>query len=106
MKKATRQHTKQHNRDLVLRTIFARESISRAETNSVISGSGMVTVISLASPSPAFRTSMSKGTGSPTTKDVARVLTVMCSAGRPTGGTEAVVKLISLLYAVPAEFVA
>lgn len=32
MKKATRQHTKQHNRDLVLRTIFARDTISRAET--------------------------------------------------------------------------
>lgn len=31
MKKATRQHTKQHNRDLVLRTIFAHDSISRAE---------------------------------------------------------------------------
>jgi N-acetylglucosamine repressor len=31
VKKATRQHTKQHNRDLVLRTIFAHESISRAE---------------------------------------------------------------------------
>lgn len=31
MKKATHQQTKQHNRDLILRTIFARESISRAE---------------------------------------------------------------------------
>jgi N-acetylglucosamine repressor len=31
MKKATRQHTKQHNRDLVLRTIFAHDSISRAD---------------------------------------------------------------------------
>jgi N-acetylglucosamine repressor len=31
MKKATRQQTKQHNRDLVLRTIFGSESISRAE---------------------------------------------------------------------------
>ena len=31
MKKATHQQTKQHNRDLVLRTIFANESISRAE---------------------------------------------------------------------------
>lgn len=31
MKKATHQQTKQHNRDLVLRTIFASESISRAE---------------------------------------------------------------------------
>jgi N-acetylglucosamine repressor len=31
MKKATYQQTKQHNRDLVLRTIFASESISRAE---------------------------------------------------------------------------
>lgn len=31
MKKATRQHTKQHNRDLVLRTIFSHEPISRAE---------------------------------------------------------------------------
>jgi N-acetylglucosamine repressor len=31
MKKATIQQTKQHNRDLVLRTIFAHESISRAE---------------------------------------------------------------------------
>ncbi len=31
MKKATRQHTKQHNRNLVLRTIFAHDSISRAE---------------------------------------------------------------------------
>jgi len=30
-KKATHQLTKQHNRDLVLRTIFSRESISRAE---------------------------------------------------------------------------
>jgi len=30
-KKATHQLTKQHNRDLVLRTIFAHESISRAE---------------------------------------------------------------------------
>jgi predicted NBD/HSP70 family sugar kinase len=31
MKKATHQQTKQHNRDLVLRTIFAHASISRAE---------------------------------------------------------------------------
>ncbi|MGE5464032.1 MAG: ROK family transcriptional regulator [Syntrophothermus sp.] len=31
MKKATRQHTKQHNRNLVLRTIFAYDSVSRAE---------------------------------------------------------------------------
>ncbi len=31
MKKATHQLTKQHNRDLVLKTIFANESISRAE---------------------------------------------------------------------------
>lgn len=31
MKKATRQHTKQHNRDLVLRTVFSRHPISRAE---------------------------------------------------------------------------
>ncbi len=31
MKKATHQQTKQHNRDLVLRTIFANETISRAE---------------------------------------------------------------------------
>lgn len=31
MKKATRQHTKQHNRNLVLQTIFAHDSISRAE---------------------------------------------------------------------------
>ena len=31
VKKATHQQTKQHNRDLVLRTIFANESISRAE---------------------------------------------------------------------------
>ncbi|MCA1899923.1 MAG: ROK family transcriptional regulator [Chloroflexi bacterium] len=30
-KKATHQQTKQHNRDLVLRTIFANETISRAE---------------------------------------------------------------------------
>jgi N-acetylglucosamine repressor len=30
-KKATHQQTKQHNRDLVLRTIFAHDSISRAE---------------------------------------------------------------------------
>ena len=31
-KKATHQLTKQHNRDLILRTIFSRDSISRAET--------------------------------------------------------------------------
>jgi predicted NBD/HSP70 family sugar kinase len=31
MKKATHQQTKQHNRELVLRTIFASESISRAD---------------------------------------------------------------------------
>ena len=31
MKKATHQQTKQHNRDLVLRTIFLQESISRAD---------------------------------------------------------------------------
>lgn len=31
MKKATHKQTKQHNRDLVLRTIFSNESISRAE---------------------------------------------------------------------------
>ncbi len=31
MEKATRQHTKEHNRALVLRTIFAHEQISRAE---------------------------------------------------------------------------
>ena len=31
MKKATSLHTKLHNRDLVLRTIFANTSISRAE---------------------------------------------------------------------------
>lgn len=37
MKKATIQQTKQHNRDLVLRTIFAHESISRAEVARVTS---------------------------------------------------------------------
>ena len=31
MKKATHQQTKQHNRDLVMRTIFAQDSISRAD---------------------------------------------------------------------------
>jgi len=31
MQKATRQHTKEHNRNLVLKTIFEHESISRAE---------------------------------------------------------------------------
>ncbi len=31
MKKATHQQTKQHNRDLVLRTLFANDTISRAE---------------------------------------------------------------------------
>jgi predicted NBD/HSP70 family sugar kinase len=31
LKKATRQHTKEHNRNLVLKTIFDHESISRAE---------------------------------------------------------------------------
>ncbi|MBX3038409.1 MAG: ROK family transcriptional regulator [Anaerolineales bacterium] len=31
MKKATHQQTKQHNRDLVLRTLFSHEAISRAE---------------------------------------------------------------------------
>jgi N-acetylglucosamine repressor len=31
MEKATRQHTKEHNRNLVLKNIFQRESISRAE---------------------------------------------------------------------------
>ena len=31
MKKATRQHTKEHNRNLVLKTIFDHDSISRAE---------------------------------------------------------------------------
>ncbi len=31
MQKATRQHTKEHNRNLVLKTIFERSSISRAE---------------------------------------------------------------------------
>ncbi len=31
MKKATRQHTKRHNRNLVLRTIFTHDPISRAE---------------------------------------------------------------------------
>jgi glucokinase-like ROK family protein len=31
MQKATRQHTKEHNRNLVLKTIFDHESISRAE---------------------------------------------------------------------------
>ena len=35
MKKATHQQTKQHNRDLVLRTIFVNDSISRAEVASV-----------------------------------------------------------------------
>lgn len=37
MKKATSLQTKQHNRDLVLRTIFANESISRAEVARVTS---------------------------------------------------------------------
>ena len=32
MEKATRQHTKEHNRNLVLGTIFANEQISRADT--------------------------------------------------------------------------
>ncbi len=32
MEKATRQHTKEHNRNLVLKTIFGHEQISRAET--------------------------------------------------------------------------
>ncbi len=31
LQKATRQHTKEHNRDLVLKTIFEHETISRAE---------------------------------------------------------------------------
>lgn len=31
MEKATRQHTRQHNRNLVLQTIFASEAVSRAE---------------------------------------------------------------------------
>jgi N-acetylglucosamine repressor len=31
MEKATREHTKKHNRDLVLQTIFAHDSVSRAE---------------------------------------------------------------------------
>ena len=31
MEKATRKHTKEHNRNLVLRTIFAHEQVSRAE---------------------------------------------------------------------------
>src|SRR5512138_3340274 len=31
MEKANRQHTRQHNRNLVLQTIFANEAISRAE---------------------------------------------------------------------------
>ena len=35
MEKATRQHTKQHNRDLVLQTIFAHDSVSRAEVSRV-----------------------------------------------------------------------
>ena len=35
MKKATRQHTKKHNRNLVLRTIFACDSVSRAEISRV-----------------------------------------------------------------------
>jgi predicted NBD/HSP70 family sugar kinase len=37
MKKATHQQTKFHNRDLVLRTIFSRETISRAEIARVTS---------------------------------------------------------------------
>jgi len=37
MKKATRQHTKEHNRNLVLKTIFEHESISRAEIARVTS---------------------------------------------------------------------
>ena len=31
MKKATQQHTKRHNRDLVLQTVFGKETVSRAE---------------------------------------------------------------------------
>jgi glucokinase-like ROK family protein len=31
MKKATQQHTKRHNRDLVLQTVFGRETVSRAD---------------------------------------------------------------------------
>jgi DNA-binding MarR family transcriptional regulator len=31
MEKATRQYTKEHNRNLVLKTIFAHEKISRAD---------------------------------------------------------------------------
>jgi glucokinase-like ROK family protein len=37
MRKATQQHTKEHNRNLVLKTISGRESISRAETSRVTS---------------------------------------------------------------------
>ena len=37
MKKATRQHTKEHNRNLVLKTIFEHDSISRAEIARVTS---------------------------------------------------------------------
>ena len=37
MKKATRQHTKEHNRNLVLKTIFGQDSISRAEIARVTS---------------------------------------------------------------------
>jgi DNA-binding MarR family transcriptional regulator len=31
MEKATRTHTKEHNRNLVLKTIFSHENISRAD---------------------------------------------------------------------------
>ena len=37
MQKATRQHTKEHNRNLVLKTIFEHESISRAEISRLTS---------------------------------------------------------------------
>ena len=37
MQKATRQHTKEHNRNLVLKTIFEHNSISRAEISRVTS---------------------------------------------------------------------
>jgi N-acetylglucosamine repressor len=35
MRKATQQQTKEHNRNLVLKTIFSRESVSRAETSRI-----------------------------------------------------------------------
>lgn len=79
-------------------------SINAADTKSVLSGNGIVTIGYTASASPTFSTSMSNVMSSPTiTADVLAVTVTRRSGNAASSDEATVVKLTSLPYAVPAE---